>query len=184
MTDHTSQQNLDVEAQPAAMLVPASESPPAAGLAAQLLDRATRAKEQAQSSLSNLVSKTGELREQAAAQIEDLKDASLAMLLQTLDDFNNALPIVREAGYSLEGITLSMGIPPGLNADFSACPEASSVDVERLLAQHADMKLTVVLIKALHHAWLLQTKVTIGGLKATKLSVEVGLIPSVSVSFT
>ena len=184
MIENTSQQNLDSEGQPAVVEVPASEAPPGAGLAAQLLDRATKAKEQAQSSLSSLVSKTDELREQAVAKVEEIKDAGLAKLLETLGDFNNALPILREAGYSLEGFTLGMGIPPNLNAEFSASPEASSVDVERLLTPHADKKLTVVLIRALHNAWLVQTKIAIGGLKPTKLSVDVGLIPSVSVSFT
>jgi hypothetical protein len=184
MTDNTSQQTLDHEAQPSALEVPESEPPTGVGLRAQLLEHATKAKEQAQSSLSSLVSKTDALREQAVAKVEEIKDAGLAKLLETLDDFNNALPILREAGYSLEGFTLGMGIPPNLNADFSASQEASSVDVERLLTQHADKTLTVVLIKALHSAWLLQTKIAIGGLKPTKLSVEVGLIPSVSVSFT
>ena len=183
MTDKTSQQNLDAKAQPAAAEVSASEQP-ASGLRAQLIDRATKAKEQAQSSLSSLVSKSDELREQAAAMVEDVKDASLAKLQETLDDFNSALPVLREAGYSLEGITLGMGIPPTLNADFSAAQDASSVSVERLLTQHADKKLTVVLIKALHNAWLMQTKITIGGLTPTGISVDVGLIPSVSVSFT
>jgi hypothetical protein len=184
MTENTSQQSLDVAAPPSAVEVPASEGPAETGLRAQLLERATKMKEQAQSSLSSLVSKTDDLREQAAAVVEDMKDAGLAKLLETLDDFNNALPILREAGYALEGITLGMGIPPTMLADFNASPEASSVDVDRLLAPHADKKLTVTLIKALHNAWVMQTKIAIGGLKPTKLSVEVGLIPSVSVSFS
>jgi hypothetical protein len=185
MTDNTAQPNVDPEAQPAALESedPASKAPPGAGLGA-LLDHATKAKELAQSSLSSLVSKTDELREQAVAKVEEVKEASLAKLLETLDDFNSSLPIVREAGYTLEGITLGMGIPPTLHAEFTASQEASTVDVKRLLTQHPDKKLTGVLIKALHNAWLVQTKITIAGLKPTKLSVEVGLIPSVSVSFT
>jgi hypothetical protein len=167
MTDNTSQQNLDVEAQSAPVEIPASEAPPEGGLRAQLFDRASKMKEQAQSSLSNLVSKTDGLREQAAAKVEEMKDASVGKLMETLDDFNNALPIVREAGFALEAITLGMGIPPKLEADFTASADASSIDVDRLLAQHAEKKLTVVLIKALHNAWLLQTKIAIGGLKPT-----------------
>ena len=98
-------------------------------------------------------------------------------------DFNNALPILSEAGYALKGITLGMGIPPSLAAEFSPSQEVSPENVERLLPQHADKKLTVVLIKALHNAWLIQTKIAIGGLTPTGISVDVGLIPSVSVSF-
>jgi len=183
MIDDSLQPNLDVEAQPPAPVeVPPEESP--SGLRAQLFDRATRVKEQAQSSFASLASKTDELREQAAAKVEEVRDAGLAKVMETLDDFNSALPVLREAGYSLKGITLSMGIPPSLIAEFSPSQEVSSATVERLLTEHADKKLTVVLIKALHNAWLMQTKITIGGLTPTGISVDVGLIPSVSVSFT
>jgi hypothetical protein len=181
MTD-ISQQNHEAEAQPA--VVPAAtEAPTATGLRAQLFDRANKAKEQARSSLSGLASKTDGLRQQAATKVDEVKDAGMAKLQEKLDDFNSALPVLCEAGYALQGITLGMGIPPKLNADFSASEEASSANVERLLEEHANKPLTVGLLKALHNAWLMQTKIAIGGLKPTSLSVEVGLTPSVSLSF-
>jgi len=184
MTDNLLQQNLAGEAQLAADEVPADEAPPGSGWGAQLLERASKVKEQAQSSLSSLASKTDELREQAAAKIEEVKDAGMAKLMETLDDFNSALPILREAGYALKGITLGMGIPPSMIAEFRPSQDLSSENIERLLTQHADKKLTMVLIRALHNAWLVQTKIAIGGLAPTGISVDVGLIPSVSVSFT
>jgi hypothetical protein len=187
MSDNTSQQKLDSEALPAkpfAQQGSADEAAPESGLRAQLFDRATKMKEQAQSSLSSLADKTDELVEQAAAKVEELKDAGSAKLLETLDDFNNSLPILREAGFSLMAIELGMGIPPSLVAEFHPSQEASTANVERLLAQHADKKLTVVLIKALHNAWQVQSKIAIGGLTPTEILVEVGLIPSVKVKFT
>jgi hypothetical protein len=187
MSDNTSQQKLNSEAlpaQPFAQQGSADEAPPESGLRAQLFAGAAKMKEQAQSSLSTLANKTDELVEQAAAKVEELKDAGSAKLLETLDDFNNSLPILREAGFSLVAIELGMGIPPTMTAEFHPSQEASSANVERLLTQHADKKLTVVLIKALHNAWQVQSKLAIGGLTPTEILVEVGLIPSVIVKFT
>ena len=187
MSDNTSQQKLNsaaLPAQPFAQQGSADEAPPESGLRAQLFAGAAKMKEQAQSSLSTLADKTDELVEQAAAKVEELKDAGSAKLLETLDDFNKSLPILREAGFSLMAIELGMGIPPTLVAEFHPSQEASSTNVERLLAQHADKKLTVVLIKALHNAWQVQSKIAIGGLTPTEILVEVGLIPSVTVRFT
>lgn len=184
MTDNTSQQPLGAEPQPAAMAVPAEESPVDVGFGAQLFGKVAKVKEQAQSSLSSLADMTDELKNQAAAKVEEVRDAGLAKLMDTLDDFNSALPILREAGYALTGITLSMGIPPSLVGEFCPSQEVSSENIERLLTEHAEKRLTVLLIKALHNAWVMQTKLSIGGLTPTGVSVEVGLIPVVSLSFT
>jgi hypothetical protein len=184
MPDNTSQKNLDAKAQPAAPAALEGPAEEASGLRAQLFDRAAKIKEQAQSSLSSLASKTDELREQASAKVEEMKDAGSAKLMETLDDLNNALPVLREAGFALKAITLGMGIPPSLSAEFNPSEEVSPANVERLLTQHADKKFTVVLIKALHNAWQVQKRITIGGLTATEIVVDVGLIPSVSVKFT
>jgi len=168
-----------------------AEAPSSAGLGSQLLDRAKAAGERAQSSVSGLASKASELaankandlKVQVAAKAVELKDASLGKLSETLDDFNAALPVLREAGYTLSGVDIEVGIPPKVVARFVTSAEISAETVERLLVEHADRKLTLVLVKALYQAWQLHTKVKIVGLQPKGLSVEIGLIPNVSVHF-
>ena len=145
-----------------------------------LLGRAKAVREQAQSSVSDLASKASGA---AVSKANDLKDASLAKLAETLDDFNAALPVIREAGYLLSSVDIGVGLPPKVSATFIASADVSAENVERLLVEHADKKLTLLLVKALFQAWQLQTKIKIVGLQARGLSVDIGLIPIVSVKF-
>jgi hypothetical protein len=147
------------------------------GFGSALLDRAKKATGQAQSSVSDLASKV------AASKVGDLKDAGLRMVMETLDDFNAALPIVREAGYTLNGVDVGIGLPPKVSASFLASEEVSQENVERVLAEHAEKKFTMLLVRALYQAWLLQQKIAVVGLKPKGLSVEIGLIPIVTVKF-
>jgi hypothetical protein len=160
-----------------------AEEPAARGFGSQLLERAKKAKEQAHSSATGLSSKAAELKDHAAAKAGAVKDAGLTALLETLDDFNSALPVIREAGYALKGISVGIGLPPKVTAAFSVSGDVSAENVERVLAEQADKKLTVLLIKSLYQAWQVQKKIVVVGLKPTSISIEIGLIPSVSVSF-
>jgi hypothetical protein len=153
----------------------ASEDPPL-----NLLDRAKAAKESAQSSV---VSLAGDLKEQLTAKAGELKDAGLAQLIATTEDFNASLPILREAGYTLSGVDIGIGLPPKLTAEFVVSAEVSPEVLEQLLTDHADKKLTVLLVKSLHQAWQLHNKIDIAGLRAKSLSIEVGLIPEICVKY-
>ncbi len=132
------------------------------GFGSALLDRAKKA----------TVTKVGEL-----------KDASLGKVVETLDDFNAALPVVREAGYTLSSVDIGIGLPPKVSASFLASDDVSPENVERLLVEHADKKFTTLLVRALYQAWQLQRKIKVVGLQPKGLSVEIGLIPVVTVKF-
>lgn len=156
-----------------------------------LLGRAKAARDQAQASVSGLASqatdaaanKAGELRSHVAAKAGELRDATYAKLGETLDDFNAALPVVRAAGYTLSDVTIAVGLPPTVTATFDASSDISAEHVEQLLAAHADKKLTVLLVRALFQAWQLQRRIDIAGLRPKGLSVELGLVPAVTVKF-
>jgi hypothetical protein len=142
-------------------------SPPSEEVASGLgwIDRAKKAKDQAASTASKL------------------KDVSATKIADTVEDFNAALPVLREAGYMLNSVDIGIGIPPKVSATFIASPDVSPENVERVMAEHADKKLTLLLMKSLYQAWQLQMKLKIAGLKPMGLSVEIGLVPNVTVRF-
>ena len=164
---------------PAVVEATSAETPASSGLGS-LLGRAKAVREQAQASVSDLAGKASGA---AVNKANDLKDAGLARLAETLDDFNAALPVIREAGYTLSSVDIGVGLPPKVSATFLASSDVSAENVERLLLEHADKRLTLLLVKALFQAWQLQAKIKIAGLQARGLSVDIGLIPSVSVKF-
>jgi hypothetical protein len=154
-----------------------------ASFGSSLLERAKKAKEQAQLSAAGLANKASELTDQAAAKAGELKDASLGRLLETLDDFNAALPVIREAGYTLSNVDIGLGLPPKVSASFVASDDVSAQNVERLIAEHAEKKFTLLLMKSLFQAWQLQTRIKIAGLKPKGITIEIGMIPNITVRF-
>jgi hypothetical protein len=162
------------------------------GFGAQLLGRAKAARDQAQSSVAGLASqateaaaaKAGDLKTQVAAKASELRDGVLAKLAETLEDFNGALPVIREAGYTLSDVSIAVGIPPTVTASFDASDDISREHVEHLLSVHAERRFTVLLMRSIYQAWQVQQRINIAGLKPKGLSVELGLIPAVTVKFS
>lgn len=130
-----------------------------------------------------LTSKAGDLGEQAASMVTDLKDASFAKWMETVTDFNESLPIIREAGYALTAVNIGIGVPPSMSAEFAVAEDIEAAKVEALIEKYAERTFTKLLMKALFEAWRLQRKIKIVGLKPKNLQVDVGLIPVVTVKF-
>jgi len=124
------------------------------------------------------------VKDQLADVTTDIKEMSAAKLDEALADFNAALPLLRDAGYVLDGVNVKLGLTPQIVANFAGGAVLSEERVDAMLAEHSSRKLTTLLVKAVRHATTLQSKLTISGMRADGLSVEVGLVPQVTVKFT
>ena len=124
------------------------------------------------------------VKDQLADVTTDLKEMSIAKLEEALADFNAALPLLRDAGYVLDGVSVKLGLNPQIVANFAGGAVLSEERVEAILEEHSGRKLTSLLVKAVRHATTLQSKLTISGMRADGLSVEVGLVPQVTVKFS
>jgi len=124
------------------------------------------------------------VKEQLADVTTDIKEMSAAKLDEALGDLNAALPILRDAGYVLDGVTVKLGLAPQIVANFAGGAVVPEERVDALLAEHSGRKLTTLLVKAVRHATTLQSKLTISGMRADGLSVEVGFVPQVTVKFS
>jgi len=124
------------------------------------------------------------VKEQLADVTTDIKEMSAAKLDEALGDLNAALPILRDAGYVLDGVTVKLGLAPQIVANFAGGAVVPEERVDALLAEHSGRKLTTLLVKAVRHATALQSKLTISGMRADGLSLEVGLVPQVTVKFS
>lgn len=65
-----------------------------------------------------------------------------------LADFNAALPLLREAGYVLDGASVKIGVMPQIVANFAGGAVLSEERVNAMLAEHSGRKLTTLLVKA------------------------------------
>jgi hypothetical protein len=160
----------------------------------RFFSEAKKAKEAAAAKASELGQKTSDKAGEVKARAEEVKDqireaaadvtgVGLAKLNEVLADFNAALPVLREAGYTVEGVDIGLGIPPRFVANFSPGSGVPEDKFEALLAENTERKLTILLMKSLHEATKLQSKVDIKGLKPSGFSVVIGLVPEVTVKF-
>lgn len=134
----------------------------------------------ASTSTEDLRSKASDLKAQIAEQAAGMGELSLAKLDDMLSEFNATLPVLRSAGYTLRNLEIELGIPPKVVANFTG----GGGVVPELPDEGAERALTVLLIKAIHQATKLQSTITIKGLRPNGLSVEIGLIPRIAVTFT
>jgi len=159
----------------------------------RLLDEARKVRESAAAAASDLARQAGEKADALKAKATDVKelaeqasemsDLGMTKLNETLAEFNASLPVLREAGYVLDGVTIKLGMPPKIVANFSGGSGVSGERIEGLLVEHADRTLTTLLVKSVYHATKLQSLVNVKGLRPTGVSVEIGLVPSVAVKF-
>jgi hypothetical protein len=79
---------------------------------------------------------------------------------------------------------VSQGAPSQIVANFSAGATVSEERVDALLAQCAERKLTTLLVKSVYQATKLRSTLTIRGMRASGVAVEVGLIPDITIKFS
>jgi len=123
------------------------------------------------------------LKESAAAKGNDLMEATVSKVKDTLNDFNATLPIVRTAGYKLDGVSVQLGLPPKIFATFETTHHLGDAAVQEILDAHADNRLAVALVKSLSHAQRLQGGIKFAGLAARGITIELGLIPTLTIKF-
>src|SRR4029453_14985772 len=98
----------------------------ASGLGNQAAAKASELKDLA-------ASKASEAKVEVTAKASELLDAGAAKLAELLAAFNAALPVIREAGYTLAGVDVDVGLPPKVTASFSASDDATDERVEQLV---------------------------------------------------
>ena len=91
--------------------------------------------------------------------------------------FNAALPVIRSAGWALEEVTLGLGLPPEVVAKFKTVEQRSDAELDEIIAQNADRKLAVRLLKSLRYARQISGKVHVGGLTTQGIAIGLGLVP-------
>jgi hypothetical protein len=123
------------------------------------------------------------LSEQATKQAQAAIGAGLDQVAGVAADLNTALPLVKQAGYSLQSVQLSASLTPTVVAAFHVDAEITDEQAAAIESEHADNTFALTIIRTLRHAAKLQRRISIGSLKPKELSISIGLSPSVSLRF-
>jgi hypothetical protein len=127
--------------------------------------------------LKSVVDKAKEVQSQVQDKgRESAQDAIEALL----GDVQGLKPILARAGFSLGNITISLGLPPGIVVAIIHDREVAS-GIEELAADTNLTNLQSLIVKSLKNAYSLTGMFQKYGYVIGQLSIEVGLIPKVTI---
>jgi hypothetical protein len=121
-------------------------------------------------------------KEKASSAKESAKNPSGA-ITQITNDFNAALPVLRENGIKLEALEIEIGLVPKLIPHLDFSKEITEDDKNNMLESCKDNKVATLLIKAIYQANELKNKINVGSLKFAGVEIEATLTPSVKLKF-
>jgi len=134
--------------------------------------------------LQRLKGKADTFREDAAGKLAEITGAAGEEVRQRLAEVNDIVPLIAELGYSLDGITLGLGLMPDIQLKISGLsrtmPEGT---YRRVLEEHRDRAMLIAVVKALQTASETHQRIRILGMHSDNASLTLGLPPKVSLEF-
>ena len=112
----------------------------------------------------------------------ELANVGAAKVRELISRFNEALPLLEEAGCTPSEVEVEVGLPPKIVANF-VTSEVSEEAIARITADNPDRTLACAILKALAKGARLQKAVEVGRLRASTLAVEIGLSPVLKLVF-
>lgn len=116
--------------------------------------------------------------------IEEFRDATsekLKFILETLGKYTN---LFREAGYELNSINASVALPPDISITFKCLDVIPDSERANIFMQAQESKIATLILKSLFRASDYSDTLKIGEFKLRNINIKMGLIPSVSISFS
>jgi len=123
--------------------------------------------------LKDLVGKAEQLTEAAAGAADKL-----------LDEFNEALPTIRALGFTVQDLTVGMGLVPEINVKLVA--SADTVDpkkIKELMDKDPGNKTLAATLKALLAAYNLKQMLGSIPFRGVELDMKLGIPPHVGIGF-
>ena len=116
--------------------------------------------------------------------VANFKDSGQEKIKDTLLTFNQYSLLFKEAGYELSSINASVSIPPDISISFKCL---DSIPVEKrhdLLEQAKENKIALIILRSLFKASDFSEAMKIGSFKLKSINMKLGLIPSISISYS
>lgn len=116
--------------------------------------------------------------------IEQFKDSGQEKIKETLTTFNQYSSLFKESGYEISSINASVSIPPDISISFKCLDTVALEKREELLEKANENKIAMIILISLFKASDFSETIKMGSFKLKTINIKLGLIPSISVSFT
>tara|TARA_B100001057_G_C22702431_1_gene892313 strand:+ start:195 stop:659 length:465 start_codon:yes stop_codon:yes gene_type:complete len=110
------------------------------------------------------------------------QEVALDKIMSLVDEFNDALPHLSEAGYTLDQLDVELGLPPKLIPHFVYAQD-SEVDSETALENLKNNRLGHNLLKILIMVEDYQHKFKFSQMSFCHLEIELSVIPTVKLAY-
>lgn len=117
-------------------------------------------------------------------QTKNLAGAATDAAGNMVDEFNQALPIMRGLGFTIKDLRVGAGLLPEIGAKLVASTDTIDVKtIKDLMEKHPDNKTLVAALKALELAFNVKQQIGDLPFKGVEVDVTLGLPPHIGVAF-
>ena len=134
-------------------------------------------------SVKQQLDKAKDLMDCASDKMTDLKDAGWDKIKAGMDELYNGLPLIEEAGFKVNDITIDIGIPPDVGISFTKTNQVDAATIENMIEQNQDKKILSMVLATLLNANKMQEKITMNKFTFSGLAIRVGIPPKVSLRY-
>ena len=116
--------------------------------------------------------------------IEQFKDSGQEKIKETLTTFNQYSSLFKESGYEISSINASVSIPPDISISFKCLDSIAVEKREELLEKANENKIAMIILISLFKASDFSDTIKMGSFKLKTINIKLGLIPSISITFS
>jgi hypothetical protein len=119
----------------------------------------------------------------AGGYLSDLKEEGKEKFLNYLNGLGEILPLIAEAGYTLDSFDVDVSLPPGISMKFEKVLDVSRVKIDSILEQNKDKDLLKMIVTSLVAADEFHKKIKLGSFLLTHITVDLSVPPRMKISF-
>ena len=116
--------------------------------------------------------------------IEQFKTSGQDKIKDSLTTFSEYSSLFKEAGYEVGSINASVSLPPEISVTFKYLQSASEEKRASLSEKAKENKVAVIVLKSLFKASDFSESIKLGSYQLKSITVKLGLIPGISISYS
>ena len=125
-----------------------------------------------------------EMQNRVTEKLADASGGGREMLKEMADELDETLPLIRELGYSVDGVVIGLGLIPDVQIQISGLSKTMDDDAyHRILDQQRDRKLLCSVLRALQTASSMHDRLHILGMHSDAATITLGVPPKISLKF-
>jgi hypothetical protein len=142
------------------------------------------ADEKTESIFQKVKDKAKDVQTTVTEKIAGVADSGMEKLMEMIPETDEIQSLIRELGYTVEGIVVGVGLIPDIAIEISGLTKTMDEETyNRMLEEHKNEIIIISVLKTLQTASALQHKITIMGMRSDSATITLGLSPKINLKF-